>query len=96
MKTAFPLQFLESATETMRAIGHPIRISIIDLLHHNGQLSVTDIHERLGIEQAVASHHLRILKSCNIVAVQRDQKFSFYSLTDPGFYEIIQQLRKLV
>jgi DNA-binding transcriptional ArsR family regulator len=96
MKTSYPLPFLEESTETMRAIAHPIRIAIIDLLHRKGKMSVTEIYESLDIEQAVASHHLRILKSRNVVSVQRDQKFSYYSLSDPGFFEIVQILGKLI
>ena len=80
----------------MRAIAHPIRIAIIDLLHTNDKLSVTQIYEALDIEQAVASHHLRILKGKNVVNVQRDQKYSLYSLTDPGYYEIIEILTKVL
>lgn len=96
MKSTYTLQFLEESTETMRAMAHPIRLAIIDLLHRNGKMSVTEIYERLDIEQAVASHHLRIMKSRNVVSVQRDQKFSLYSLSDPGFFEIIRILGKLV
>ncbi|MBK7410651.1 MAG: helix-turn-helix transcriptional regulator [Saprospirales bacterium] len=95
MKTTFTLQFLEESTETMRAIAHPIRIAIIDLLHRNGKMSVTEIYESLDIEQAVASHHLRILKSRNVVSMQRDQKFSLYSLANPGYFDIVQILGNL-
>ena len=48
--------FLETATETLRALAHPQRIQIVDMLFHAKQLSVTDIHSQLDIEQAVASH----------------------------------------
>jgi len=96
MKSQFDLQFLEDSTETMRAIAHPIRIAIIDVLARNDKLSVTQIYEELGIEQAVASHHLRILKGKNVVNVQRDQKFSLYSLANEGYYEIIRILTEVI
>ena len=96
MNTNFTFQFLEESTETLRAVAHPIRISIIDLLHRNGRMSVTQIYENLGIEQAVASHHLRILKSRGVVDMQRNQKFSLYSLSAPDYFEIVQILSKLI
>lgn len=96
MKTTYTLHFLEESTETMRAIAHPIRLAIIELLFRNGKMSVTEIYESLDIEQAVASHHLRILKSKNVVSMHRDQKFSRYYLVHPGFYEIVQILGKIV
>lgn len=94
MKTHFDINYLENATETLRAIAHPARIAMIDLLFKNKEMSVTDIFEKLGIEQAVASHHLRILKSKNIVAVKRQGKNSIYSLSNDDYYEIIHILEK--
>lgn len=94
MKTHFSLEFLEDATETLRAIGHPIRIAIIDLLR-NGELSVSQIHEKLQIDQAVASHHLRILKNKGVVDYQRDGKNSNYYLTKPQFHDLVKLLIEL-
>lgn len=92
MKTHFSIDFLENSTETLRAIAHPARIAIIDMLHKKGQLNVTQIYEQLKIEQAVASHHLRILKNKNVVTVERDGKNSLYSLTKPEFQQIVELL----
>jgi ArsR family transcriptional regulator len=92
MKTHFNINFLENATETLRAIAHPIRIAIIDMLNKNEKLSVSEIHEQLQIEQAVASHHLRILKNKNVVVVTREGKNSFYSLSSKEYYTIVEVL----
>lgn len=92
MKTHFKPGFLEDATETLRAIAHPIRIAIIDLLYNNGQMTVTNIYKKLKIEQAIASHHLRILKNKNILIVQREGKNSLYSLAKVDYYDIIKTL----
>ncbi len=92
MKTHLSETFLEHSAETLRAIAHPYRIAIIDLLHHNGAMSVTDIYTNLQIEQAVASHHLRILKNCDVVTVQRDGKNSFYALAHPSYYDIVKTM----
>ena len=96
MKTHFNEAFLEDSTETLRAIAHPIRLAIIDLLFSNGEMNVTDIYTRLHIEQAIASHHLRILKNRNVVNVQRDGKNSLYSLASPEFYQILKILIKVI
>ncbi|MBR9922218.1 MAG: helix-turn-helix transcriptional regulator [Bacteroidetes bacterium] len=95
MKTHFDLHFLENATETMRAIAHPARLAIVDLLSRNEELSVTEIYEQLDLEQAVASHHLRILKNKDVVRVKRDGKNSLYALTKPeyaGFLDILTKV----
>ena len=95
MKTFFDAQFLENATETLRAIAHPIRIAMVDMLYKKKQMSVTEIFEQLNIEQAIASHHLRILKSQNVVDVKRIGKNSMYFLTDDEYYNIVAALTKV-
>lgn len=93
---AYSFQFLESATETLRAIAHPHRLLIVEMLFQQKSMNVTEIYEQLGIEQAVASHHLRILKDRGIVQVRRDGKNSNYSLTSEEFYKILEVLEKVV
>ena len=60
-KPTLDLQKLETAASKLRAMAHPMRIAIIDLLTDNKKLTVTEIYENLNIEQASASHHLNIL-----------------------------------
>ncbi|GAB4426124.1 MAG: hypothetical protein OHK0039_44050 [Bacteroidia bacterium] len=95
VKSRFDIESLENATEVLRAIAHPIRIAIIDLLRGDKKLSVTEIHEELEIEQAIASHHLRILKDRNIVISQRDGKNTFYALRSEEYTTIVGSLEEL-
>lgn len=92
VKSAYTFSFLENATETLRAIAHPQRLLIIEMLYAEKSLTVTEIHERLGIEQAVASHHLRILKDRGVVQVRRDGKNSNYALTSAAYFHVITTL----
>lgn len=96
MKSHLDHQFLENATETLRAVAHPIRITIIDLLARNEQLTVTEIYEQLDIEQAVASHHLRILKNRRVLSVERSGKNSLYSLANKEYSSIVNSLSKII
>ncbi|MFK7981351.1 MAG: ArsR/SmtB family transcription factor [Saprospiraceae bacterium] len=94
-KTKLDDDFLEDASETLRVMAHPIRLSIIEVLHQQGEQSVTKIYQELEIEQAVASHHLRILKGKKIVSVRRDGQHSIYSLGDADYYGIVELMKKL-
>lgn len=96
MKTHFNDNFLEESTETLRAIAHPIRIAIVDLLFSHDQLSVTEIYQQLKIEQAIASHHLRILKNKKVVDVRRSGKNSYYYLAHKDFHDILKTLTKVI
>jgi len=79
-KTALDIQKLEMAASKLRAMAHPMRIAIIELLSNNKKLSVTEIYENLSIEQASASHHLNILKNKGLLESKRDGKMIHYSL----------------
>ena len=86
------LRRYEEQTEVLRAIAHPVRLAIVDLLHQQHSLSVSQIHESLSIEQATASHHLKILRQAGIVHVQREGRFSYYLLTKDCYSQILQIL----
>ena len=92
MKRSQEFNLLETATEVLRAIAHPLRLSIIEMLHREKEMSVTRIFEELKVEQAIASHHLRIMKDKGVVGVRRDGKNSFYFLVDEGFFNIYTTL----
>ncbi len=53
---------LDMAANMLKAIAHPMRIAILKHLEGGKKLTVTEIHELLGIEQSTTSHHLGILK----------------------------------
>jgi DNA-binding transcriptional ArsR family regulator len=92
-KIKLDIDKLEMAASKLRAIAHPMRIAIIDLLNDN-QLSVTEIYENLNIEQASASHHLNILKSKGVLSSRRNGKKIFYSLKNQTLTEIIECINR--
>jgi len=71
---------LEKAANMLKAIAHPIRISIIGCLEDGQKLTVTEIHKKLNIEQATASHHLGILRDNGILTSKREGKNIYYCL----------------
>ena len=71
---------LESVASKLRAMSHPMRIAIIELLNEIEKINVTEIYESLKLEQSAASHHLNILKSKGIVISRRSWKQIYYML----------------
>ncbi len=88
------IEKLEFAAGKLRAIAHPMRIAIIDMLDHDKRLSVTEIYSTLNIEQAAASHHLNILKNNKVLISKREGKKIFYSLKNTTLTEIIQCINR--
>lgn len=85
---------LEFAAEMLKAIAHPLRIAIVGLLQDGERLTVTEIFSRLDIEQAVASHHLRILKDRGVLNSLREGKNIYYSLRHDRISQIIECIEK--
>lgn len=81
---------LNVAAGMLKAIAHPMRIAIIDLLNKETRLSVKVIHETLNLEQAVASHHLGILRDKNVLNAEREGKNIFYSLRHERLTQILE------
>jgi DNA-binding transcriptional ArsR family regulator len=80
---------LEKAANMLRAIAHPIRISILSCLEDGKKRTVTEIHTHLGIEQAIASHHLGILKDKGVLASKREGKNTWYFLKHENLKTIL-------
>lgn len=68
-------------SEFFKFFGDTTRIRIIHILM-SGEISVNDIAEKLGLEQSVVSHQLRILRTANLVKPRRDGRKMFYALDD--------------
>lgn len=83
------LQKLDKVAEILKAIGHPVRIQIIDLLGQYKRLSVTEIQEYLNVEQSLASHHLTKMKDKGVLFGEREGKNMFYELADEKITGII-------
>jgi DNA-binding transcriptional ArsR family regulator len=71
---------LERVAGMLKAIAHPLRISIVGCLEDGKKRTVTEIHTELGIEQSTASHHLGILKDKDVLASKRIGKNTWYYL----------------
>jgi len=86
-----PAELAELIAARMRVIGDPTRIRILDLLREQ-ELSVTEVTGRLGTSQQNASKHLGILLAAGIIARRKEGNSSIYSISDPGVYELCEQV----
>jgi len=77
-----------------QALAHPTRIAIVELLRDEGEVPVSRIYERLGLEQANVSQHLAVLRSKQIVAGRKEGNQVFYSLRDPILGRVLDLMRR--
>jgi ArsR family transcriptional regulator, cadmium/lead-responsive transcriptional repressor len=62
--------------------ANPIRLSILLLLSRNGEMSVGELVEAIGVSQPRVSDHLRCLAWCGYVRARREGSNIFYSIAD--------------
>lgn len=85
---------LEKASSMLKAIAHPMRIAILSYLDDGQKLTVTEIHERLNIEQSTTSHHLGIMKDKGVLSSKRDGKNTYYFLRHDQLSNIVDCIGK--
>ena len=78
----------------LKAIAHPMRIAILSYLDKGQRLTVTEIHEKLKIEQSTTSHHLGIMKDKGVLSSQRDGKNTYYFLRHEQLSYIVEHIGK--
>ncbi len=83
---------LEKAAGMLKAIAHPVRVSIVQFLEDGKKRTVTEIHNKLGIEQAAASHHLVILKDRGVLSSKREGKNTWYFLKHPNLRNVLSSV----
>ncbi|MBX3043189.1 MAG: winged helix-turn-helix transcriptional regulator [Candidatus Kapabacteria bacterium] len=66
--------------EVLKTIAHPVRLEIIELLESSGTMGVTDLQQKLKIEQSLLSHHLTKMKDKGILCSERNGKNLYYSI----------------
>ncbi|BDC17678.1 metalloregulator ArsR/SmtB family transcription factor [Acidianus sp. HS-5] len=66
------------------------RLEIILYLLEKEKATVQEISTDLNKSQSLISHHLAYLRNCGIVRVERNGKYSVYSVSDKDVKEILQ------
>ncbi len=89
-------ELVKKAAKVIRAVNHPLRQSMINLINQNRSVNVTDLYVKLRIEQSVASQHLKILRGLQIVNTRRVGKQIFYSVNHERIAHIMTYSDALV
>lgn len=82
-------QRLRIKADVFKAMGNPLRLGIIEFLHHD-ERCVCDIVAHVGTDTSNVSKHLTVLKRQGIVADRREGLKVFYRLTMPCAVEFVQ------
>jgi DNA-binding transcriptional ArsR family regulator len=68
------------AADRLKALGHPVRLAIIQALARRTPCSCGDFFDSLPLAQSTISQHLKILKDAGLICLTREGTRSRYSL----------------
>lgn len=81
------------AAEIIKLLGHRERLMMLEALEP-GELTVTDICEVCGLEQAICSQHLGRLRELGVVACRKEASRVYYRITEPKVRHILACIRR--
>lgn len=81
-------QIAEKVAMVLKAVAHPIRLNIIEMLENN-ELSVGQIVDSLHQPQAVISQHLVLLKDKGVLESHRDGKRVIYAIKNKNVINLL-------
>ncbi|MFI6503973.1 ArsR/SmtB family transcription factor [Nonomuraea typhae] len=78
-----------STAELFKALAHPLRVKILNLLAVNGaEMCVLDIATTLELPQPNASHHLKLLSRAGLLTRRQCGTWAYFGLN----HEVLEQL----
>ena len=84
---------LERAAETLKAVSHPARLRIIEILE-SGERSVSEIQDYLGITQSLTSQHLSKMRVRGVLKCRKNGSMVYYSIANPDVVKVVHCIRR--
>jgi DNA-binding transcriptional ArsR family regulator len=88
-------KIFEMQCEICKALGHPLRLAIVDRLEGQ-ETAASDLISELEISKANLSKHMALLAHGGIVEARREGRQIFYRLTDPEIHKACAIMRSIL
>ena len=87
-------QDAERAANVFKALGHPARVTIVNLLARSTAdgVCVCDLTEPTGLSQPTVSHHLKLLREAGLIEGERRGTWVHYRLLPEALSDIQRAL----
>jgi ArsR family transcriptional regulator len=79
--------------ELFKALGHPMRIRILELLRGHGELTVSDLQAKLESDGSGVSQQLSVLRTRQIVTGRKEGTSVYYRVVDPQVFAMLDIAR---
>lgn len=81
--------------EFFRLLGHPARVRILELLR-DGERSVGDLQDALGLDSGATSQHLTAMRSQGVLVTRREGNSIYYRVEDPRIFQLLEVAKQLL
>lgn len=85
----------QSTARQLKAMAHPVRLAILDVLQASEEACVCHMEVVLGQRQAYLSQHLMALREAGVVEDRRDGRNIFYRIKTPDMLNLIEIIKKM-
>ncbi len=86
---------LELHARVCKTMAHPIRLALLDALR-DGERTVGDLAEAVGITHSLASQHLAVLRNQGLLLTRRMRSEVYYSVGYPKMIQACDLLREVL
>ncbi len=77
---------VEALAAQLKALAHPIRLRMVDLIHaHGGQLCVCEFEQHFDVKQPTISHHLKILREAGLIRSRQEGAWVHHAVEPAAF-----------
>ncbi len=87
-----PIESLEGAAECLKALGHPIRLRMVEILMQ-GTFAVHEIAKLCDLPPHQTCEHLRLLKAHGMLGSKRRGRSVIYEIADPRLPRLMDCIR---
>lgn len=94
-KKHFYLENTLKFSDQCKALGHPARISIIELLTKNDTLNCGDLMTNINLSQSTISRHCQVLHNCGLIGYEVVGSNCFYRLDNRALDQISDYLKEI-
>jgi len=92
-----PRTLLNMKAEILKALGHPTRLAVVEMLGTEGERCVCEIAEMVeGGDRTTLSKHLAVLKASGVVTDRKEGLKVYYRLNCPCVGQFLSCIEQMV
>ena len=81
--------------EMCQVFSHPKRLEAIDVLR-DGEMSVSELAQKLGLPQGNLSQHLSMMKERHILLARKEGNLVYYRISNPKLLRCFDMMREML